>query len=167
MDAHERAALIQRYGEAPSIIRAAVSELTEAQLDRQPPEGDGDGWSARQIVHHLADSEMTSAIRLRRLLAEDDPVIAGYDENAFAAKLHYHDRPIAPSLAALEAARATTVQLLERLTEEDWRRTGTHTEDGPYGVEHWLRTYAAHGHDHAEQIRRAVSPRGSAGTAPA
>ena len=160
MDARERAALIQRYAEAPSIVRAAVGELSEAQLDQRPPDG---GWTAREVVHHLADSEMTSAIRLRRLLVEVDPVITGYDENAFADRLHYTDRPVAPSLDAMDAARATTVQLLERLTEDDWRRTGTHTEDGPYGVERWLRTYAAHGHDHAEQIRRA-SRRGSAGT---
>ena len=46
-------------------------------------------------------------------------------------------------------------QILQRLSEEQWQRTGTHTEDGPYGVEAWLETYAAHGHDHADQIRSA------------
>jgi hypothetical protein len=113
------------------------------------------GWTARQVVHHLADSEMTSAIRLRRLLAEDDPVIAGYDEETFAKVLRY-DRPVDASLRALEAARATSAELLDLLTEEDWARAGTHTESGRYGVEDWLRIYAAHAHDHAAQIRAAA-----------
>ena len=77
---------------------------------------------------------MTSAIRLRRLIAEEQPVIAGYDEAEWARRLHYDDRPIGPSLDALAAARATTADLLDRLTADEWRRTGTHTESGAYGV---------------------------------
>ncbi len=73
-----------------------------SELDSQPP---GDAWSVRTIVHHLADSEAMAYIRLRRLVAEDDPVIAGYDEPEWARRLHY-DRPIAPSLAVLRAVRA-------------------------------------------------------------
>jgi len=151
----DREALIRQYVAAADEVRAAVAGLTDDQLDRSPEDEPG-GWTARQIVHHLADSEMTSAIRLRRLLCEDRPVIAAYDEEEFARRLHYDTRPIGPSLAALAAARATTAQLLERLTEEDWARSGTHSDSGPYGVEDWLRIYAAHGHDHADQIRRAV-----------
>ena len=155
MDATTRADLLRQYAAAADEVRLAVEHLDDAALDRRPADEPG-GWTARQIVHHLADSEMTSAIRLRRLLAEDEPEIAAYDENEFARRLHYDDRPIGPSLDALAAARSTSVQLLERLTEEDWARTGTHTESGTYGVEDWLRIYAAHGHDHADQIRRAV-----------
>jgi hypothetical protein len=151
----DRSALVQQYASAADDVRAAVAGLTDDDLDRRPAD-EADGWTARQIVHHLADSEMTSAIRLRRLLAEDAPEIAGYDENEFARRLHYDDRPIGPSLDALDAARATTVQLLERLSEEDWARAGTHTESGRYSVDDWLRIYAAHGRDHAAQIRRAT-----------
>jgi hypothetical protein len=82
-------------------------------------------------------------------------VITGYDEGEWARRLHYDDRPIGPSLAALAAARSTTADLLERLTEAEWARAGTHTESGAYGVERWLDIYAAHAHDHAAQIRRA------------
>jgi hypothetical protein len=95
-------------------------------------------------------------MRLRRLLAEDRPTIHAYDEAAFARKLHYGSRPVEPALAALRAARETTLTLLEQLSDEDWSRTGTHTESGPYSVETWLEIYAAHAHDHAEQIRRAL-----------
>jgi hypothetical protein len=95
-------------------------------------------------------------IRLRRLIAEDDPLIQGYDEPEWARRLHY-DRPIEPSLALLHAVRAASLQLLQSLADDEWRRTGTHTESGPYSVERWLGIYAAHPREHAEQIRAARS----------
>ncbi len=147
-----RTELIARYREGHAAVVAAVGGLSDAELDARP-EGEGE-WTAREIVHHLADSEMTSAIRLRRLVAEERPVIAGYDEAEWARRLHYAARPIGPSLDALAASRATTADLLDRLTDEEWARAGTHTESGAYGVERWLEIYAAHAHDHAAQIRR-------------
>lgn len=111
-------------------------------------------WSAAEIVHHLADSETTSALRLRRLLVEDHPLIQGYDQDQYAAKLSYNQRDIGPALEAFRAARATTAQLLDLMTEEDWRREGTHSESGSYTTEDWLRIYAAHAHNHAAQIGR-------------
>src|SRR5437764_12981920 len=68
-------------------------------------------WSAREIVHHLADSEMNSAIRLRKLLTEDNPQIQGYDQESYAARLHYNERDIAPPLHALRRPRSTTAPL--------------------------------------------------------
>src|SRR5947208_16198711 len=91
-------ALIVRYRRGADAVDDAVAHLTDEQLDRAAPDG---GWSARKVVHHLADSEMTSAIRLRRLLVEDDARIDGYDENAFAATLFYDDRPVEASLRAM------------------------------------------------------------------
>ena len=67
---------------------------------------------------------MSGAIRLRRLIAEDEPIIQAYDQDVYAQRLHY-DRPIAASLAALAAVRALTAELLDRLTEAEWQRTGT------------------------------------------
>ena len=97
---------------------------------------------------------MTSAIRLRRLIAEDNPAIVGYDQDHYAQALFY-DRPIEASLAAFRAARESTAEILDRLDEAQWQRSGTHTESGAYGVEKWLRIYAQHAHGHADQIRRA------------
>ena len=145
-----RADLIAQYRAGHAAVVAAVDGLTDAELDTRPP-GDGE-WTPREVVHHLADSEMTSAIRVRRLIAEEQPVIAGYDEAEWARRLHYDDRPIGPSLDALAAARATTADLLDRLSADEWRRSGTHTESGAYGVERWLEIYAPHAHNHAEQI---------------
>jgi len=97
---------------------------------------------------------MSSAIRVRKLLAEDDPVIQGYDEAEFARVLHY-ERPIERSLEVFRAVRASSEELLDRMSDADWSRAGTHTESGPYGVEDWLRIYSEHAPDHADQIRRA------------
>ncbi len=129
----------------------AFAGITENELDHSAVAGE---WTPRQIAHHLGDSEMMSAIRIRRLLTEDKPVIYGYDEKAFAEKLT-SDRPIEPSLEAMRWARETCTQLLERMTEDDWGIVGTHTESGRYTTEDWLRIYVAHAHDHAEQITRA------------
>jgi hypothetical protein len=147
----ERSDLLARYRGGHALVVAALDGITDDELDRVPPDG---GWTARQVCHHLADSELTSAIRVRRLLAEDDAVIHGYDEEAFAARLHY-ERPIGPSLEAFRLARETTAAILDRLDDADWERSGTHTESGPYGVETWLAIYADHGEDHAAQIRAA------------
>ena len=152
MTADERAALIDRYRRGADVVEEVALSMSDEQLDRRPEDGT---WTAREAIHHLADAEMTSAIRLRRLLAEDHPTIVGYDEAEFARRLAYSERPIHRALAAIRAARESSLELLERLTEEQWGRTGTHTESGEYGVEIWLRYYAEHPHDHAAQMRRA------------
>jgi hypothetical protein len=151
MDAASRAELISRYRAGVGEVEAALQGASEAELDAVPAEGE---WSARMIVHHLADSESNSYVRVRTLLAEDGPLIQGYDEGQFARRLHY-DRPIEASLAVLRAVRASTAELLDQLEDTDWNRAGTHSESGPYSMDDWLEIYAAHAFDHADQIRRA------------
>jgi hypothetical protein len=150
MDKSERDALIKQYRLGYSVVIEALAGITPAELDARH-----EGWTAREVVHHLADSEMTSAIRLRRLLAEDNPVIGGYDEETFARVLGYAERPIEAALDAFSAARRTTAEIIARMTDADWAREGTHSESGRYTAEDWLQIYAAHGHDHADQITRA------------
>ena len=152
MDQAERTALIELYRTGTADVEAAVAGITAAQLDR--PSAEPESWTARQVAHHLADSEAMAYIRLRRLLAEDQPLIAGYDEPEWARRLHY-DRPIGSSLAVLAAVRAASLELIDRVDEAGWRRTGTQDESGTYGVETWLEIYATHAHDHADQIRAA------------
>ena len=152
MDAARRADLIARYRSGHAVIAESLAGIDEAGLDARPADG---GWTPREVVHHTADSEMTSAVRLRRLIAEENPTIVGYDGDIFAERLHYADRPIEPALEAIAGARSTTAQILDRLTEVEWAGTGTHTESGSYGVERWLEIYALHCDEHADQIRRA------------
>ena len=147
----DRSTLRERYATGTGAVDAAVAGITDQELDRRPPSGE---WTAREIVHHLADSESMAYIRLRRLIAEDDPVIAGYDEPEWARRLHY-ERPIDASLAVVRAVRTASLELLRTLTGDEWARAGTHNESGAYSVEGWLDIYAGHGHDHADQIRRA------------
>ena len=149
MNTDERRKLIERYRGGHRAVVEALDGISEAELDAS---ASGE-WTPRQIAHHLADSEMTSAIRLRRIIAEDEPVIAGYDEMQFARALT-RDRPIAPSIEAMRWARESSLQIIERLSEDEWSRTATHEESGPYSVDRWLEIYAAHPHDHAAQIRR-------------
>lgn len=153
MDTGRRQELIARYRDGHRVVTEALAGATDEELNRIPEPGE---WSARQVAHHLADSETTSYIRLRRLLAEDNPAIPGYDENRFAARLHYEARPVDTSLDVLGAVRRSTTDLLDHLTDDEWERQGTHTESGAYSVAIWLEAYAAHAHDHAEQIRRAL-----------
>jgi hypothetical protein len=153
VDASTRRSLIDQYRAGHAAVVEALAGADDAALDRRPGPGT---WSAREIVHHLADSEMTSAIRLRRLIAEDNPTIVGYDQEAFATRLSY-DRPIAASLEAFRWARVSTAEILDRLSEDEWARAGTHSESGPYTVVRWLEIYAEHAVKHAAQIRRALA----------
>jgi hypothetical protein len=155
MERQERDQLIAQYTDGYRVVADALTKITPEELDAKPAPGK---WSAREIVHHLADSETTAAIRLRRLIAEDRPAIQAYDQEEFARRLHY-DRPYEASLELFRAVRASTAELMGCLTESEWLREGTHSEVGRYGVDTWLRTYAQHAHRHAQQIREARAAR--------
>ena len=152
MDRTERNELIELYRTGTADVEDALAAITDGELDRAP--ADPQSWTARAVTHHLADSEAMAYIRLRRLIAEDAPLIVGYDEPEWARRLHY-DRPIEPSLAVLRAVRAASHQLLTSLTPGEWARTGSHSESGAYSVGGWLTIYAEHSHEHADQIRLA------------
>ncbi|HET7697962.1 MAG TPA: DinB family protein [Vicinamibacterales bacterium] len=152
MQPDERQQLIAQYKDGYRVVAEALVKATPEQLDAAPGPGK---WTARQIVHHLADSEMTAAVRFRLLVAEDRPSIKGYDQDRFADRLHY-ERPHEASLELFRAARASTAELMGCLTESDWLREGTHSEVGRFGLDTWLRIYGPHAHKHAEQIRVAL-----------
>jgi hypothetical protein len=143
--------LLERFATGFAAVADALDGAGDEDLDRRGPSGE---WSAREIAHHLADSESMAYVRLRRLIAEDEPVIAGYDEPEWARRLHY-ERPIETSLEVLQAVRGASQQLLMSLTPDEWERRGTHSESGAYSVDDWLGIYSEHSHDHADQIRRA------------
>jgi hypothetical protein len=151
MTPEQRRSLIEKYRDGYREVASALEGFPEQQLTAHPIPGK---WSAAEIVHHLADSECQSATRIRKLLVEAFPVIQGYDQDEWARKLHYQSRPIAPSLALFRWVREATAQLLEAMSEEDWRRHGWHSEAGSYHAERWLEIYAEHAHGHAGQIRR-------------
>lgn len=151
MTREEREPLIDRYAKGPDEVAASLAGFPATQLSAHPIAGK---WSAAEIVHHLSDSETISGIRLRRLIAESNPVIYGYDQEQYARALRYNERDIAPALENFHAVRDATTQLLRMMTEADWQRQGWHTESGLYTAETWLSIYAVHAHHHAGQIRR-------------
>jgi len=151
MTADERKALVARYAEGVREVEQALAGFPADGLTAHPIPGK---WSAREIVHHLGDSENTSAIRLRRLLTENRPVITSYDQEAYAVRFRYNERDHRDAMEAFRSARAITLPLLQAMTEQDWAREGWHSESGLYTAEAWLRIYADHAHGHAGQIRR-------------
>jgi hypothetical protein len=153
MDLLRRQALVERYREGPAVVAAALAGVSDAALDARPADG---GWTARETAQHIADSEVTSAIRLRRLIAEDEPEIIGYDGNAFARRLYYDSRPVGTAVSLISAVRAASAEILDRLSEAEWERKGSHNEHPSYGVYEWLEIYAEHCHEHADQIRAAL-----------
>jgi DinB superfamily len=149
----DNAALIDQYEAGPAEVRDALAGIGDDELDRRPTPG---AWTAREVVHHLADSETTSYLRLRRMLAMERPQLQNYDEAAWAAEPRLaYDGPIEPPLAVLDAVRAATTVVLRRLDDDDFARLGDHPEHDSYSVQLWLEIYADHAHIHADQIRRA------------
>jgi hypothetical protein len=148
MTPEERALLLKRYEDGHAAFVAALEAVPETVLDFAPP---GE-WSPRQIAHHVADTELVKGYRLRQLLAQNAPLLQGFDEGQFAARLHYY-RPIKASMALFKAAVESNVELLTLAFPEDWQRAGNHSESGVFTVEDWLRGAANHVHEHVEQLR--------------
>jgi len=139
------------YEAATNEFLAAVTSITPEQLDSHV-EG---GWTPRQVIHHVADSEAQSYARLRRLLAEPEGVvIQGYDEALWAQSpiLGYTQLPVEHSLDVFRSVRTASLDVLRRLDESDLTRTGVHSESGPYSVQTWIDTYTRHPKEHAAQL---------------
>ncbi|NND84174.1 MAG: hypothetical protein HKN46_03405 [Acidimicrobiia bacterium] len=151
MSIHERSAA---YRAATERFLRVATEVADHELDVTPP----NGWSARQVIHHVADSEAQSYARLRRLVAEPGTEIQGYDEAGWAEtpELGYRDLPVAESLSVFSAVRSASSTILDRLDDAHLELAGTHTESGAYTLSDWLRVYTQHPLEHAEQIERAV-----------
>ena len=147
----ERRDFISRYEKGPARLRAALAKVPPEAMKWRPAEGK---WSVHEVVCHCGDSEANGALRIRYLLAEEDPLIVGYDQARWAEVFDYHDAPIEPALATIEAVRANTAALLKRLPEKSWSASGRHTESGSYTAEDWLGIYSEHLEKHSGQIER-------------
>lgn len=142
--------MAKEYESATQKFLDAVDSFPVAKLD-QPKK---DGWNARQIIHHLADSESQSYARLRRLIAEPGSVIQGYDENKWAASqvLGYKELPIEISLDLFKASREASLIIVKRLTPELLNNSGIHSQSGEYSINKWMTSYTNHPQDHARQL---------------
>lgn len=145
-----------QYKEATDLFLNLINGLDEKSLDIS----DGEGWTPRQVIHHVADSEAQSYARLRRLVAEPGTQIQGYDEGAWGenSTLGYSELPIDISIAVYSAVRASSLEIIKRLTEDQLNNSGTHSESGEYTIHNWLNNYINHPRDHASQIQNILHP---------
>ncbi|MEP6569311.1 MAG: YfiT family bacillithiol transferase [Acidobacteriota bacterium] len=149
LDDEERQAAILKIEEAPAHMRAAVAGLNEQQLDTPyRPEG----WTVRQVVHHVPESHLTSYIRFKLALTEEEPTIKPYFEDRWAKLDDARQAPIALSLNLLDALHARWVWFLRSLKPEDFQRTFLHPELGTVSLEKNVALYAWHGQHHVAQI---------------
>jgi hypothetical protein len=147
----QHGAWIEEIEAAPALLRRATAGLDDGQLDTpyRP-----DGWTVRQVAHHLPDSHLNSYVRFKLALTENEPTIKPYDEGAWA-DLADSREPIEPSVALLENLHRRWVPLLRSLAPEDWERTYRHPEHGrTFTLGFTLGLYAWHGRHHATQIER-------------
>jgi hypothetical protein len=147
----ELSTAIEEYEKATEVFIKVASGLTQAELDISK----ANSWNARQVIHHVADSEAQSYARLRRLIAEPGTQIQGYDEAGWSENetLGYKVLPVETSIAVFRAVRASSLEILKRITQAQLGNAGIHTESGEYTLHTWLETYISHPIEHAEQIR--------------
>jgi hypothetical protein len=146
----ERKAAIDAIAKAPAALRTAVSGLTDAQLDTpyRP-----DGWTVRQVVHHVPDSHLNAYVRFKLGLTEDMPTIKPYDEAKWAELDDGKSKLVEDSLKLLEALHARWVFLLRRMQPADFARKLNHPDwDTPLSLDVLLALYAWHGKHHVAHI---------------
>jgi len=144
--------LLERFKEGAALVRAAAGDLS-GKLDAPPAPGK---WTARQILCHLADSEMVGRDRMARIAAEDNPTIVAYDQDAWATQLDYAVRDANEALESFCATRAANLRMLQALPATAWSKVGTHSFMGVLTLADMVRVYADHAEGHARQLRTAL-----------
>jgi hypothetical protein len=140
-------------------LRRAVAGLSAQQLGESEAPGK---WSTRQVLQHLADSDLVWGYRVRMVLAHDRPPLTGYDQDLWADRLRYNESDPEQALAEFALLRQSNLRLLRRASREDLMRVGVHAERGEESVALMIRLYAGHDLLHLRQldrIRHAVTAR--------
>lgn len=148
-DSNLLAEAMESLGELPQNLRVAVEDLDDEQLDTPYR---ADGWTVRQVVHHVADSHMNMSGRIRLALTEDEPTIRPYDEKAWASLHDADSAPVEWSLELVEALHARLLMLLRSLSPAQWQRTFVHPESGTFTLQEAATLYAWHGRHHVAHI---------------
>jgi DinB superfamily len=153
-------ALLEVLGDAEPLavlaaLPAALASLTRGLPRRtlRTPEAPGK-WSIVEVIQHLADTEIVLGYRVRMMLAHDEPPLQGYDQDLWAARLHYREASLGSALAQLRPLRAANLRLVRSLDEAELRRAAVHAERGRTSVADLLRLTAAHDLVHRRQIAR-------------
>jgi hypothetical protein len=142
--------LLERFRRGAELVASSLTGAAGSEVDYRPTP---DKWCVRQIVAHLADSEMIAAIRFRSILAEDNPTLIRADEKKWAENLDYSRKKPSHSLDTFRRIRAENYDLLKELDESAFERSGMHNERGRTTLLDWLRIFAVHAEKHTQQIR--------------
>ncbi len=142
-------ATLAAYEHGPDRLEAAVAGMTREHLHACPGPG---AWSTHEVVIHLADSELTSIERMKRIVAMDRPTLLAYDETAFIRKLHADEQRLEDALLMFRLARRQWLRVVRRLTEEQLDRVGEHSENGAITVRQMVPGYVQHLEGHIEFI---------------
>ena len=146
----ELAELLERFRRGAELVASALTGAAGLEVDFKPEPGK---WSVRQIVAHLSDAEIVAADRFRRMIAEDNPFIAQFDEKKWAEHLDYDRKKPSHALETFRRIRSENYELLKELPESAFNRTAIHNVRGETTVLDWLRIYAGHAEKHTQQIR--------------
>jgi hypothetical protein len=148
----EIAQWLERFRRGPELLAAVMTGAAGTELlDFVPGPGK---WSIRQIVCHLSDAELVGAVRLRTVLAEDNPVLMAFDQEAWARNLGYGRRKMTPVLETFRRIRAENYELLKELPGEAFERKAAHSELGTITLGELLQGYAEHAESHARQVQQ-------------
>ena len=154
------AALLDLLGDNdPVVVLREMPAAVQRFLETVPPqlaaspEAPGK-WSIRDVIQHLADSELVGGFRLRMVLAHDRPPLTGYDQDLWASRLRYRDVEVGDAFEQFGALRRANVRIWQSLTAEDLARVGLHSERGEESLEHMRRLYAGHDLLHLQQLER-------------
>lgn len=146
----ERQDKIARYGEAPEMLASALPGFPKEMWQYRPSP---DQWTIHEILIHLADSEVSSYFRCRRLIAEPGSGVPGYDEVRWAQALDYHGQDPEQAVELFGRLRRLSHRLIQGLPESVWSNAVEHSESGRMTMDDWLETYARHVPDHIQQMR--------------
>lgn len=141
--------LIERYAAGAGKPAQAIAGLSRQQLGAFPIPGT---WSIQQIVLHLMDSDLIGSDRMKRVAAEDGPVLIGFDEAAFSQRLHYDQLDPRMACEIFEKNRLLTAEILRRLPATAFARSGNHSQRGPVTLAELLETYVGHLKHHLKFI---------------
>ena len=133
----------------PSSLRREVENLSKEKLNTPYRE---DGWTVRQVIHHLPDSHLNSYIRFKLALTEDNPSVKTYEEHLWAELKDSVETPISVSLDILDSLHKRWIVLLKSLSDEQFKRTFKHPEWGNISLSKTLALYAWHSNHHLAHI---------------
>lgn len=141
---------LERFRRGPELLAAVLEGVDGEEMDFAPV---ADKWSVRTVLAHLADAELVAAHRFRQVIAEKNPTLMAFDQDAWARNLDYARRPPQQSLDSFRRIRTENYELLKALPEPAFERTGMHSERGPLTLGQMLSMFAGHAESHARQMQ--------------